>query len=156
MQTSPHLAATHRLQPRTPSPTGGKDRPSFRRRGSLWSLSQPVAGVAPISQGKVPGETRAIVLWGGHCIPHVTYSWVPCQLGKVFITLELSRPSQRHKGEEKYRKTTLSGGFFFSLGFRRNNFRVFFCLLSFPMSKYTKHNHWSKPSYVQYIFILLN
>ena len=77
-QMSCHLAPTHRLQPRTPSLTGGKDLPSFRRRGtasdpkvSLWPEQlQAPGGRCPVKQGPLfCGAATASPTWPVHECP---------------------------------------------------------------------------------------
>lgn len=102
--------------------TGGKYQASF------WGNSDPKVCLQPrLLQvpRRFPGKQGLLF-----SVPQMTVSRKPCQLGKAFSTLEHSKPCQRYKGPEKYRKTTPPWDFFLSWFWKR----VFF-----PVSQALQH-----------------
>lgn len=66
-----------------------------------------------VPKRKDPCENKVLLFFlTSRSFPHMIGSQIPCQLGKVFTILELSNLPGDIKEQKKYRKTTLTWGFF--------------------------------------------
>lgn len=115
-----------------------KVSPSSQAKSSLWKQGTIV----------LPSPSAPSLTWLDHENPA---SWGKCSLLWNFPNL-----IRDIKGQKNIEKNNPFLKTFFFFGFRRNYFGVFFsCLSDFPISKYTKHNHFEQTKlWAIYVYLI--
>lgn len=117
----------------------------------MWLLSK----LLQVPKRKDPGENKVLLYSFLHLPLLSSHDWVMNTL-PARESVHYSgtfQPSQRYKWTGKYRKTTLSWGFFFFLVSEETTLGVF-CFSGLPISKYTKHNHFEQTTlYTMYVYL---